>query len=443
MTALALVAVLVFLVANAVFVAAEFSLTSLDRPRVQRLADGGSERDKRVLAALRTLSFQLSGSQLGITVSSLILGYLAEPAIGTLIDPALEAAGVPEGMAGSASYVVALILATAVQTVFGELVPKNAAVSEPLRTAHLVAPIQRAFSSACRPLILVLNGSANWVIRRLGIEPQDELGAGRSRAELSGLIRASAEQGALAEGTARLVRRSLVFDDRTVADVLTPRTRVKALSAHSTVADLARASRKTGFSRFPVFEHQLDNLLGVVHVKAVFRFPDEERERTSIREVIEPFGVLPETLELDEALGQLRREPLQAAAVIDEYGGLAGVVTLEDLIEELVGEVRDEHDRPPEPDIVKLGDDHWRVSGLLRDDAAAARICFNVPSGPYETLAGLFLDRAGKVPGVGDTVTVEDAIDPAEWELIVDEMDAHRIAAIRLRRTETEPREDD
>ncbi|SHN35222.1 hemolysin family protein [Cryptosporangium aurantiacum] len=442
MTAAALVAVLVFLAANAVFVAAEFSLTSVDRPRVQRLADSGNDRAAGVLAALRSLSFQLSGSQLGITVSSLVLGYLAEPSIGRLLDPAFEAAGLSESVANTASYVVALILATAVQTVFGELVPKNAAVAEPLRTAYVVAPIQRAFSSACKPLILLLNGSANWVIRKLGIEPQDELGAGRSRAELGSLIRASAEQGALAEGTARLVRRSLAFDDRTVADVLTPRTKVRALAAHSSVADLATQSRRTGFSRFPVFEHQLDNLLGVVHVKAVFRFPDEERARTSIREVIEPLGVLPETLELDEALGQLRREPLQMSAVIDEYGGLAGVVTLEDLIEELVGEVRDEHDRPPEPDIVPLGRDEWRVSGLLRDDAAATRLCFNVPSGPYETLAGLFLDRAGKVPEVGDAVRVEDAIDPAEWELTVEQMDAHRIASMRLVRTELEPRDE-
>jgi len=441
-TALALVAALAFLAANAVFVAAEFSLTSLDRPRVQRLADGGSERDARVLSALRTLSFQLSGSQLGITVSSLVLGYLAEPAIGTLLDPAFDAIGLSKGAAHTASYLVALILATAIQTVFGELVPKNAAVSEPLRTAHVVAPILRSFSAVCKPLIVVLNGSANWVIRRLGIEPQDELAAGRSRAELRGLISTSAEQGALAAGTARLVRRSLAFDDRTVADVLTPRTQVQALSAHSTVADVAEESRRTGFSRFPVFEHQLDNLLGVVHVKSVFRFPDEERARTPIREVIEPFGVLPETLELDEALGQLRKEPLQIAAVIDEYGGLAGVVTLEDLIEELVGEVLDEHDRPPEPNVVKLGPDRWRVAGLLRDDAAAERICFNVPSGPYETLAGLFLDRAGKVPEVGDSVTVEDAIDPANWELTVEEMDVHRIATLRLVRTETTPRED-
>ncbi|GAA3385636.1 hemolysin family protein [Cryptosporangium minutisporangium] len=441
MIAAVFVAAVVFLAANAVFVAAEFSLTSLDRPRVQRLADRGSERDARVLAALRTLSFQLSGCQLGITVSSLVLGYLAEPSIGRLLHPAFEAAGLSAGVAKTASYLAALILATAVQTVFGELVPKNAAVSEPLGTARLVAPILRAFSAACKPLILALNGSANWVIRKLGIEPQDELGAGRSRAELRSVVSASVEHGALAPGTARLVRRSLAFDDRTVADVLTPRTKVCALADHSTVADLAAECRRTGFSRFPVFEHQLDNVLGVVHVKSVFRYRDEDRARTPIREVIEPFGVVPETLELDEALGQLRAEPLQMAAVIDEYGGLAGVVTLEDLIEELVGEVRDEHDRPPEPDVVKLGNDVWRVSGLLRDDAAATRICFNVPSGPYETLAGLFLDRAGKVPEVGDAVTVEDAIDPATWELTVEAMDAHRIASIRLVRTEHEPRE--
>jgi CBS domain containing-hemolysin-like protein len=270
-------------------------------------------------------------------------------------------------------------------------------------------------------------------VRRLGIEPTDELGAGRSRAELS---QTSVEGGALNPGTARLVRRSLAFDDRTVADVLTPRTRVVALPARSSIADLVANARHSGYSRFPIFEHQLDDLIGVAHVKAVFRYPDEARASTSIRDVIEPLGVLPETLGLDEALGQLRREPLQMAAVIDEYGGMAGVVTLEDLIEELVGEVRDEHDHPPEPDIVRIEDGAWRVSGLLRDDAAADRIGFNVPSGPYETLAGLFLDRAGKVPEVGDETTVEDAVDARPWTLTVEAMDAHRIAMLQLIRGE-------
>jgi CBS domain containing-hemolysin-like protein len=425
-TAVILLAALFFLAANAVFVAAEFALTSVDRPRVQRLADGGDDRAQRVLAALRTLSFQLSGSQLGITVSSLVLGFLAEPVVGRLIDPVFG--GAPE----SVSYVVALVLATAVQTVFGELVPKNAAVAQPLRAAYLVAPVQRAFSAACRPLIVGLNGSANWVVRRLGVEPTDELGAGRSRAELRRIVATSAERGALAEGTARLVRRSLAFDDRTVADVLTPRTRVVALSAQSTIADLVASARRSGYSRFPVFEHQLDNLIGVAHVKAVFRCADEDRPTTPIRDVLEPLGVLPETLALDEALGQLRREPLQMAAVIDEYGGVAGVVTLEDLIEELVGEVRDEHDQPPQPAIVELAEGVWRVSGILREDVAAERLGFNAPSGPYETLAGLVLEHAGKIPEVDDAVTIEDAVDATPWKLTVEAMDGHRIATIRL-----------
>jgi CBS domain containing-hemolysin-like protein len=435
-TAVALLAALFFLAANAVFVAAEFALTSVDRTRVQRLADQGEARAGRVLEALRTLSFQLSGSQLGITISSLVIGYLAEPAIGRLVDPVLAAAGIGNGMADGISYAIALVIATGVQTVFGELVPKNAAVAEPLRAAYLIAPVMRAFSAVCRPLIIGLNTSANWVVRRLGIEPTDELGAGRSRAELSRVIATSAEQGALAPGTARLVRRSLVFDDRTVADVLTPRTRLVALPARSTIADLVANALYSGFSRFPVFEQQLDNLIGAAHVKAVFRFSDEKRADTSIREVLEPLGVLPETLGLDEALGQLRQEPLQMAAVIDEYGGVAGVVTLEDLIEELVGEVRDEHDQLPEPDVVKLEDGVWRVSGLLRDDAAADRLGFNVPSGPYETLAGVVLEHAGKIPEAGDSVTVEDAIDARPWTLTVEAMDAHRVAKIRLERGE-------
>jgi CBS domain containing-hemolysin-like protein len=347
----------------------------------------------------------------------------------------------PEGVVPGVAVVLGMLLASAVQMVVGELVPKNWAVSRPLQVARFVAGPQHRFSSMFRPVISLLNTVANRLVRMLGVEPTAELASARTPGELVSLARHSAQAGALEQDTADLFVRTLSLGRLTAQHVMTPRVKVSALQSDATAADVLNLTRATGLSRFPVYRERIDEIVGMVHLKDALTVPRNDRLRTTVGRIAVPALLVPETLPVQHLLERLRSEQ-PIAVVVDEYGGTAGVVTLEDIIEELVGEVRDEHDRPPEPNIVKLGPDVWRVSGLLRDDAAASRICFNVPSGPYETLAGLFLDRAGKVPDVGDAVTVEDAIDPAEWELTVEEMDAHRIASLRLARTDLEPREE-
>jgi CBS domain containing-hemolysin-like protein len=413
-----------------VCVAGEFALTALERSTVDaHLQQVGDRRAHQVKHALSTLSFQLSGAQVGITITTLVTGYIAEPAIAELIRPGLEAVGLPAGAAGGVSFGIALALATALSMVFGELVPQNLAIARPLQTARLAAGVLNAFSTAFRWLISVLNGSANWTVRRLGIEPAEDLRSARSPQELGSLIRASAQQGTLDQGTATLLDRSLRFGERTAEELMTPRVRVEALRADATVLALVDAARRTGFSRFPVYGSDLDDVRGVVHVKQAFAVPAGQRAATPVGALASPVSTVPNSLDGDALLDRLRGQGLQLAIVVDEYGGTAGIVTLEDLVEEIVGDVRDEHDRMEMSQVQPLGDDRWIISGLLRVDEVAEAVGLAIPEGDYETVAGLVLERLGRIPDAGDEIDLDG------WRLTVIRMDRRRIADLRLTRT--------
>jgi CBS domain containing-hemolysin-like protein len=426
---LGLVAVALLTLGTALFVAAEFSLTTLERSQVDHhVAELGDRKALHIRRAHRTLSFQLSGAQLGITITTLITGYIAEPAIANLIEPGLTAIGLSTGAANPTALVIALLLATSLSMVFGELVPKNLAIARPLRTARAVAAFQVRFSAMFRWLIIGLNGSANWTVRRLGVEPAEELRSARSPEELGSLVRSSAEFGTLDEGTAVLLDRSLRFGERTAEELMTPRVRIEALRADASVRDLVELANRTGFSRFPVHEGELDDVRGVVHVKQVFGVPRERRATTRVSELALPVLTVPESLNGDSLLERLRGSGLQVAVVVDEYGGTAGLVTLEDLVEEIVGDVRDEHDQAEASPVRPLGQDNWMVSGLLRDDEVAEATGFRVPDGDYETLAGFVLSRLGRIPEVNDEIQVDG------WRVTVMRMDHHRVAELRLTR---------
>lgn len=431
---LGLLAVAILTFGTAVFVAAEFALTTLDRSQVeQHVRRVGDRRAHRVQHAHRTLSFQLSGAQLGITITTLVTGFIAEPAIAGLLRPALAAIGVPIRFAEPVAVVLALLVATTVSMVFGELVAKNLAIARPLRTARAVSGFQCAFSSAFRWLTRALNGSANWLVRRLGVEPAEELRSARSPQELGSLVRSSAAHGTLDPSTATLLDRSLRFGDRTAGELMTPRVQTVSLRADATVLDLLAVARRTGFSRFPVHDGDLDDVRGVVHVKQAFGVPAAQRATTRVASLTRPVPTVPETLEGDALLDRLRASGLQFALVVDEYGGTAGVVTLEDLVEEIVGDVRDEHDRREAPPVRPLGWHSWLVSGLLRADEVAEATGFRMPEGEYETLAGLVLEELGRIPDVGDEVRVDG------WRITVMRMDRHRVAELRLARAPEAP----
>jgi len=438
---LGLLVVVLLTLGTAVFVAAEFSLVSSDRLELQRAADTGDRRAASVLRAIRRLSFQLSGAQLGITLTTLVVGFLAEPSLSRLLRPALHGLGAPRMAADVIAVVGALLVVTVLQMVLGELVPKNWAIARPWAVGRTVAPLLQGFSRGLRPVIALCNGAANATVRRLGVEPQEELRSARSAAELGSLVRTGAEQGSIPEATAELLERSLRFGDRTADEVMTPRTQVLALPGSASVPRLMQLAHSSGHSRFPVLgggPGGLDDVIGVVHVKHALAVPRPDRATTTVADIAGPVARVPGTLPLDPLLDTLRRPGLQLAVVVDEYGGTAGVVTLEDLVEELLGQVADEYDESERADVEAVPrSTELLLAGMLRPDEVVEASGFTPPDGPYDTLGGFLLARLGRLAEVGDTVTV-----PASPEsgpgvvLTVRELDGRRIDRVLLQRAD-------
>jgi CBS domain containing-hemolysin-like protein len=402
---------IVLILGTALFVAAEFSMVTVDRATVSRQAGEGDGRARSLLAGLRSLSTQLSGAQVGITVTTLALGFVMEPSLASLLSGPLEAIGLSATAATSVSVIVALIVATALSMVFGELVPKNIAISAPLATAKAVIGPQRIATNLFRPLIWVLNGAANGVLRIFGVEPQEELRSARSVEELSSLVRRSSAQGTLEAPTAGLLERSLAFSGKLADDVLTPRVRVRFVKSSDDASAILDAAVATGHSRFPVVGDDLDDVVGLVHLKQAVAIPPDERSQVRVDQLMVDVPIVPGTMPLDDLLDLLRERGLQMAVVVDEYGGTAGILTLEDVVEELVGDITDEHD-PAAGRADRLPDGTWLLPGTLRPDEIAEITGIRLPeSGAYETVAGLVLARLGRLAEGGDSVEVPATAD--------------------------------
>ncbi|MFZ7088536.1 hemolysin family protein [Curtobacterium sp. RRHDQ10] len=407
-----------------VFVASEFALVNLDRSELEARQDRGETGLNAVIAALKVTSTHLSSAQLGITLTTLLTGYLLEPSIAHLLEAPFLALDLPDGVVETVGSVVALVIATLLSMIIGELVPKNFALALPLATAKLVVPLQIAFTTVFKPAVALLNGTANRVLRSIGIEPQEELSGARSAEELTSLLRRSAMEGSLERDTATLLARTIAFSELTASDVMTPRPRMSTIDADASAADVIALARKTGFSRFPVIEEDADDIVGIVHVKQAVAVPRDKRADVPAGALRTDAERVPETMHLDDLLTEVRGRGYQMVVVVDEYGGTAGVVTLEDLVEELVGEVSDEHDRA-RIDVVRSRD--WLTfPGLLRPDELQDRAGVRVPDdGPYETIGGFLMSRLGRLPVVGDEV----AIDGGAFR--VERLDGRRIDRVR------------
>ncbi|MEI7591833.1 MAG: hemolysin family protein [Actinomycetes bacterium] len=421
-----MLAVLILIVVNGVFVAAEFALVATDRARIDGLADRGVRRARLARLLLRRLSLALAGAQLGITVTSLMLGFLAGPLIARLIEPLL-APVVSSSIVSALAIVLALIIATVLQMVLGELTPKTIAIARPEPTAMILAPFLQIYGIIFGPIIRVLNRAANVAVRLVGVEPRDELESVRSLPELSRLLTASAEGGMIGSSASMLFVRSVRFADKTVADALVPRGRIAALETDASAVELLDLASLTGFSRFPVYRGDLDDIVGVVLVKAVGAVPAHERLKTTVGEIMGDVVVVPETRALYGLLGDMQSSRNHLAIVVDEHGGTAGIITLEDVVEEIVGEIDDEYD-PPQSRLTAhgFGAGPWELSGSLHPDEVEERTGFHPPDGDYETLAGFVLDRLGRIPEVGEKCAF------GQWTLEVVAMDGLRVATVRI-----------
>ena len=410
-----LVVGLILIAGTALYVSAEFSLVTVDRATVAKQAAEGDSGAKSLMVGLRSLSTQLSGAQVGITITTLALGFVMQPSLASLVGVPLEAIGLSEGAADTVGLIFGLTVATVLSMVFGELVPKNIAIAEPLETAKTVIMPMRISTMLFKPLIFVLNGTANGVLKLIGVEPQEELRSARSAVELDSLVRRSAAQGTLEKPTAGLLARSISFSGKTADDVLTPRVQVRFVKATDTAEAVLVAAAETGHSRFPVSGEDSDDVIGLVHLKRAVVIPPDERAGVRVEQLIVPVPVVPGSMQLDDLLDQLRGRGLQMAVVADEYGGTAGILTLEDVVEELVGDIKDEHDPVGGRAECRL-DDTWLLPGTLRPDEIAEFSGVHLPeSGAYETVAGLLISRLGRMPENHDSVEVVATMDASSF----------------------------
>ncbi len=418
---------LVLVAGTGFFVAVEFALVAMDQAAVRRAIAAGDTAVEPLLTCLKSLSTQLSSCQLGITITTLLTGYFFEPGMSAVLGGLIAGLPLSEPVLRAMSFVVSLTVATVISMILGELVPKNLSIARSFEVGKRLAPAQLAFTAVFKPLILVMNATANRALGAMGIEAKEELSSARTPQELQSMVRHSAEAGTLDEETATFISRTLSFSDRVAADVMTPRVRLETIDQDATLEDVIATARRTGYSRFPIIGDSADEVLGVVHVKKAVQVPRERRAELPAMAIRQDVVIVPETVELDELLTQLRQSNLQFALVQDEYGGTAGALTLEDLVEEIVGEVADEHDRI-KPGVLQSVRGDWYFPGIMRPDEISAQIpVLAIPvDGAYETVGGFIMKELGRVPQAGDRVELDAGV------LTVERMDGRRVDRVRF-----------
>jgi putative hemolysin len=432
-TVLGLVAVLLLVLANAFFVAAEFSLVSARRTRIEQLAQEGNASAIAARKAIEHLDSYIAATQLGITLASLALGWIGEPAIAHIFDPLLHL--LPTEWASTVGHslavAIAFALVTALHIILGELAPKSIALQRPERIALLVARPTALFLAVFRPVIRIMNGIGNLVVRLLGFEPAHGHTNVHSPEELEMLVHSSREAGLLEESEERLLHRAFDFGDVQIREVMRPRTEVDAVAVDMPLRELLRIIGASHHSRYPVYQGTMDTVLGVLHTKdlldAIGKEPHlltVESASFDLSSILRTPLFVPQTTDVDDVLDQMKRTKTHIAVVIDEYGGMAGVATMEDIIEELVGDVQDEFDAEPNP--IETRGNVTLVDGLVSLSEIMDR--FGQPEGKVlsTTLGGYVAERLDRIPVVGDTVRFGD------YDLRVEAMDGMRASRIRF-----------
>lgn len=412
-------------IGTGLFVASEFALVNTDRTELESLAEKGDRGLKLPLRAIKRTSTHLSAAQLGITLTTLLTGFLAEPAISKLLSPWFTSLGLQGDLKTVLSTITALLLATLFSFLFGELVPKNMALAVPVKTLKTIIWFQLLFTWVFYYLIMLLNNNGNFFVRKFGVEPKEELSGARSAEELASLVLRSASLGSMEQDTANLLSRTLRLGELNASDVMTPRPKMNILERDDTAQDVVLSAIASGHSRFPIQGEDIDDIIGVVHLKQAIAVPLDKRSQVPVTALLQDVVKVPETMSLDSLAVALRGKGLQLAIVLDEYGGTSGVVTLEDVIEELIGELDDEHDRVVGVVTVANGNE-VSFSGLKRPDELV-EFGIEIPEGEdYDTVSGFVMSELGRIPQLGDTVTMNTGY------LEVIRMDGRRIDRLRF-----------
>ncbi|TGD65155.1 HlyC/CorC family transporter [Tabrizicola sp. WMC-M-20] len=421
--------ILAIIAANGYFVAQEFAYMSVDRTRLAARAAEGDVAAKRALAVTRRTSFMLSGAQLGITVTGLLVGFVAQPMVGNSLGTLLGVAGVPTAVGVGVGTTLALVAATIIQMIFGELYPKNLAIANPEPLARGLARSTLIYLTVFGWLIGFFDKSANLLLRALRIEPVHDLDVSASADDLPRIIADSRDSGDLPVELSLMMDRILDFPKQDVEHAMVPRSQVDWVSPDTTLDEL-RGLMARAHTRYPVIDDD-DTPVGVVHLADVLERLVSGRADEPVSAVMRPATVMPTLMLLPDALAQLTKSDNQLACVIDEYGGFAGVLTIEDLAMEIVGEITDEHDADTGFSLVPDGDNIWIMDGDVHLDEVQRAIGYDLPRGDVETVAGLLIAELGALPSEGDTVTVDLPIDPAE--LVSDQPTRRRLEVDVLR----------
>lgn len=426
MTAFNLVLALFLVFLNGFFVAAEFALVKVRATQLQARAEKGNATARLALHASHHLDAYLSATQLGITLASIGLGWVGEPAVAALLEPLLHQLKLSKGLTEGISFGVAFTMVSVFHIVLGELAPKSWAIQRSETLTLLIVRPLHFFYIVFRPVIVAMNKLAALTLKPFGIDAASGHETAHSEEELRMLVKASGQSGVLNETEVEIAGHVLGFADKTVIDVMVPRVDVLVLDANRPVSENIERALASPFSRYPLVDGDHDEVLGVVHIKELFALAMRGGEdmRSICREALH----VPVTKPLDQMLRDFQQERAHMAIVLDEYGGLAGVITLENVIEEIVGDIADESD-PAGGEIHQISDREWLVAGRVRIDKANESLNLNWESDEHDTVAGYVFERIGRIPKAGETIHVEDT------EVRVEEVDGRRVQRLRVRKS--------
>ncbi len=424
---LKIVIVFLLVLANGFFVASEFSLVGVRRSRIETLAKAGDKRAKRLLGLVDHLNAYISATQLGITLASLALGWIGEPVVAHLLEIPLQGR-VSETVLHTISFTIAFSIITFLHIVLGELAPKTLALERAEKTALAIALPMEIFYKIFRWPIRLLDWAGTRTVRLFGLHPSGDHASIYTEEELRHLVDISRQSGHLKEDERKLIHGVLNFSDAEVREAMIPRTSVDAISITATLDDAKAAFRGLGYSRLPVYRENRDDVVGVLFRRDLEPFLEQQKpDEFNLQDLLHPAQFIPATAPLGTALKHMQASRAHLAVVVDEHGGMEGIVTLEDLLEEIVGEINDEFDEETRAQIIKEAGGTYLLSGMLTVRDANRRLDLEIPEeGGYTTLAGFLMARAGRLLQVGDTVDYEGK------RFVVEKLDRRRIRRVRF-----------